>query len=373
MTLRVNLGACVLAMAGWGCLGSGPGAPDVQVPDDALAYVPEAEWRTAQPAAVGLDSIRVEALRANVAGGRYGAVQGLIVVRFGYLAIEQYVGWSRDRIHTMQSVTKSVTSLLYGIHSAGGTASGEALDRPVVDIFGRYTPIANLDQAKRALTIRNLLTMRTGMDFWEQPYAGSPLDQLNRSTGDWTRFILDRPMTGTPGTIWAYNSGAAILTCAVMREVSGENPDVFARRALFAPLGISGEDWFRSPYDGLPHCGGGLYLKPVDLARIGYLVLRRGRWGDQQIVPQAWMDLSTRAVTRGSPVYFSEYDSGYGYLWWLFPGYRGATDLGVIAASGAGGQWLFVVPRYDLVVVVVANNGDGLNLLYDELLPAVAR
>jgi CubicO group peptidase (beta-lactamase class C family) len=333
--------------------------------------VPAAEWRTARPAEVGLDSNRIAAMRDKVAAREYGNIQGVLVVRYGFLAVEQYVGWSRDQAHTMQSVTKSVTSLLYGIQSEAGTSPADGLDRKVVDIFGRYAPIANLDQDKQALTMRHLLTMRTGMDFWEQPYAGSPLDQLNRSSGDWTRFILDRPMTGAPGTAWAYNSGAAILTCSVLREVSGQAPVAFARSSLFAPLGVTGEYWATSRYDGLPHCGGGLYLRPVDLARIGYLVLRRGRWGETQVVPPEWIDLSTRPVTRGAPVFFSDYGSGYGYFWWLFPGHRGGDDSGIIAASGAYGQWLFVVPERDLVVVVVADNGDGLGLLYNELLPAV--
>jgi CubicO group peptidase (beta-lactamase class C family) len=367
--MSARIGIVLLAVGLVGC--NGPTGADPDPPDDGQDYVPGLEWRTAQPADVGLDANRIAAMRDRVAAGQYGNIQGVLVVRYGFLAVEQYVGWSRDQAHTMQSVTKSITSLLYGMQSGGGTSPADGLDKKVVDIFGRYAPIANLDQNKQALTMRHLLTMRTGMDFWEQPYEGSPLDQLNRSSGDWTRFILDRPMTGTPGTGWAYNSGAAILTCSVLREVSGQAPDAFARSALFGPLGITGEHWYTSPYDRLPHCGGGLFLRPVDLARIGYLVLRRGRWGDTQVVPSAWIDLSTRPVTRGAPVFFSDYGSGYGYFWWLFPIARGGDDSGIIAASGAYGQWLFVVPGRDLVAVVVANNGDGLGLLYDELLPAV--
>jgi CubicO group peptidase (beta-lactamase class C family) len=344
-----------------------------QVADSGATYVPGTTWRTAVPAAVGLDAARLEQLTRDVTAGRYGAMHGVAVVRYGWLAVEHYSGWSASEAHTMQSVTKSVTSLLYGIATGGGTVPGGRLDRPVVDLFARYAPIAESDSRKQALTVRHLLTMRTSMDFWEQPYPGSPLDVLNRSSGDWTRYILDRPMTGMPGTTWAYNSGAAILVCAAIRELTGESPDAFARRTLFAPIGVTGETWFKSPHDGLPHCGGGLGLKALDLARVGYLVLRRGSWGGVQIVPAAWVDSSTRAVTRGPPLFFSSVGSGYGRFWWLFPTRRGGSDEGVIAASGSGGQWLFVVPSLDLVVAIVATNGNGLDLLYDGILPAVKR
>jgi len=177
-------------------------------------------------------------------------------------------------------------------------------------------------------------------------------------------------MTGAPGTTWAYNSGAAILICSAIHQISGEPVDGFAQRVLFGPLGITGASWVSSPFDGLPHCGGGLYLRTTDLARIGYLVLRRGRWGATQIVSPGWIDASTQPISSGPPVFFSNFGSGYGRFWWLFPSTRGGSGFGVIAASGSGGQWLFVVPELDLVVAVTASNGAGLDLLYDAILPA---
>jgi CubicO group peptidase (beta-lactamase class C family) len=362
----VLAGACTSAS-------SGPNANVHSVTDSGATYVPAADWRTASPEAVGLDASRIETLTRNVGAGRYGSVQGVLIVRYGHLVYEQYAGWSREQAHTMQSVTKSVTSLLFGILANTAPRERVDLDRSVVRVFERYSTIANLDDRKRALTLRHLLTMRTSMDFWEQPYDGSPLYQLNRSSGDWVKFVLDRSMTGTPGTAWSYNSGAAILMGGVVREVSGVNVDEFARRELFEPLGVKGETWARSPFDGLPHCGGGLFLRPVDLARIGYLVLRHGTWGGRQVVPAPWIAESTRPDTRGSSLFFANYGSSYGYFWWLFPGQRGGTDAAIIAASGSGGQWLFVVPDLDLVVVVVATNGNGLDLLYDDVLPAVRR
>ena len=341
------------------------------VRDSGAAYFPGSAWRTAAPAQVGFDAPRAAALARDVTSGRFGAVDALIVVRFGHLVVEHYDGWTSSQAHTIQSVTKSVTSLLYGILQAKHAGSETSLDRTVADVFATYQPLANDDARKRALTLRHLLMMRAGMNFWEQPYAGSPLDQLNRSSGDWIRFILDRPMVGMPGDDWAYDSGAAILMCGAIRQIAGESADAFARRELFEPIGVVGEMWSKSPFDGLPHCGGGLSLRPTDLARVGFVVLRHGRWSDRQLVPADWIGVSTSPLSRGSSLLFSAFNSGYGYLWWTFPLHRGGTDAGVIAASGSGGQWLFMIPSLDLVVAIAARNGAGLDLLYDGVLPAL--
>src|SRR6185436_6656969 len=109
-----------------------------------------------------------------------------------------------------------------------------------------------------------------------------------------------RRMTGQPGTTWAYNSGAAILTCSVIRELTNERVPDFARRQLFTPLGITSNLWIVSPYDSLPHCGGGLNLSPPALARIGYLVLRNGKWGDKQVVPATWITAMAQPYSSGS-------------------------------------------------------------------------
>ena len=347
------------------CSASAPS--DAQrVPDDGSAYFPGAEWRHASPGALGLDPGRLSGLTRDVAAGHYGVIDALIVVRYGYVGVEQYLQWPAARAHTLQSVTKSITSLLFGI-TAGREAQALRLDRPVLEVFPRYHDLQNVDASKQALTLGHLLTMRTDMAFWEQPYPGSPLDQLNRSSDDWVRFILERPMTGAPGSDWAYNSGAAILSCGVLREVTGMRPDSLAHRDLFEPIGITGETWFSSPFDGLPHCGGGLSLKPLDLARIGYLVLRGGHWGTRTVVPEEWLTASVAVVTRPVPGFFTGFNPGYGRFWWLFPETRAGNDAGVITASGSGGQWLFVVPRLDLVIAIAAQSGNGLDVLYDVL------
>ena len=343
------------------------------VSDSGATYFPAASWRTASPSAVGFDATRLDNAVRDVSAGRYGSMHGVLVVRFGYLALEHYEAWDRSRVHTMQSVTKSVTSLLFGIARNKVPADAGDLGMPGAR---RVQAILVGRECGRSQEISHASPFDDDANvdgFLEQPYAGSPLDQLNRSTDDWVKFVLDRPMTGTPGSEWAYNSGAAIAMGGVIRELSGTNVDEFARRELFEPIGATGETWARSPYDGLPHCGGGLNSSHRTWRRRQPSSLRHGRWGDARSRRTARRDLTTAPVTRGSPVFFSNYGSAYSYFWWLFPIRRGGTDTGVIAASGSGGQWLFVVPSLDLVVAVVAENGNGLDLLYDGILPALQR
>jgi CubicO group peptidase (beta-lactamase class C family) len=361
-----------LALASTACSQAPTSAVQVtQVSDSGATYFPAASWRTADPAAVGFDAARINAMKQKVSSGTYGSMHGVLIVRYGHLVTEHYTGWSAETPHTMQSVSKSVISLLYGMATAGISVDPFFLNRPALSVFGRYPSVEANDPRKQAMTMRDLLTMRTSMDYWEQPYAGSPHETLNQSRGDWTKFILDRPMNGTPGSTWYYNSGAAILVGSVIREITREQVHAYSRRELFDRIGATGQYWFLSPFDSLVHGGGGLYLKPRDLARIGYLVLRQGRWGATEVVPKVWIDSSTKSVTRGAPVFFSNYNAGYGRFWWIFPRTRGGSDEGVIAASGSGGQWLFIVPSLDLVVAIVAENGNGLDLFYNEILPAV--
>ena len=218
--------------------------------------------------------------------------------------------------------------------------------------------------------------MRTGLDWTENPYEGSPLQQLNATRQEWLRFVLDWPMRENPGTRFEYNSGGVILLGGVLFNTTGLVADTFADRYLFTPIGIPRYSWFRGGPNDLPHMGGGLSLRAQDMARIGYLVLRRGRWGARQIVPSEWLEASlTPSVHPGWS--FGGHSVEYGYLWWLLPLDGSGAPVGdnaIYTASGAQGQWIFVIPRYDLVIVVTSNAArfdTPVSFLYEDILPAV--
>ena len=380
---RCHLNGLTLRLAGVvaACLvvacGDETSAPVEQLGVDADSYWPAESWRTASPAQVGVDERAISNLVAQLRSGSLGAEHALVIVPKGYLITNEYfAGWPADSIHTEQSVTKSVTSLVTGVAIARGDLRG--VTQSLVELYSRYAPIANLDDRKQALTVRDVLTMRTGMDWNEDTYAGSPLEQLNKLQTDWLRFVIDWPMREQPGTRWQYNSGGVIALGGAIGLAAGMNTADYARTYLLRPIGITGDKWIRGFPDLVPHTGGGLYMTTRDLARVGYLVLRRGKWNGTQVVPEAWITESTRPVV--TPTYrIGGRTSSYGYLWWLYTVEGGLPDAStadlVIAASGAQGQWLFVVPKYDLVVAINADIRSGsdpaLGMLFGTILPAV--
>jgi len=336
---------------------------------------PAADWPRAQPAAVGLEPQPLNALVAAVRAGEDGeGAHSLLLVKDGYLVVEEYFGgWRPEALHGLQSVTKSVTSILLGIALDQGALAGAG--EPVLRFFPELRP-RHADPRWQRLTLAHLLTMRSGTDFADAG-AGASLARMNRLRRGWIPFVLGARMTAEPGRRFRYESGGAILLGEVIRRRTGLSLDAFARRYLFAPLGIDHHAWHRAE-DGVAHSAGGLDLRPRDLARLGLLYLRGGRWRDRRVVSRRWIE---RSVARQVPAAGSlaGHPAGYGYLWWILPYPGPARPADFYAAAGHMGQYLFVVPQERLVMVVTAGARDRraeerpVAWLYDVVLPAVRR
>ncbi|MEW5915790.1 MAG: serine hydrolase [Gemmatimonadota bacterium] len=369
-SLRQTFAVMALAAA---CGGGSTPVDVTPVPRDGATYVPQGDWRVAEPEQVGIDASAIARLTRHLASNEIRGLSSLLIVREGYLVTERYFnGSSRDDVHTMQSVSKSVTSLVTGIAVDHGRVDPEAR---VFTILPAYGDLAASDTRKQSVTLRHLLEMRAGINFYEQPYSGSPLEQLNNSRDDWVRIALQPAMNAAPGDRWQYNSGGVIVLAAAVQRLTGTPFDEFARTHLFRPIGITSERWYRSPFDGLPHTGGGLSLRAVDLARIGYLVLREGRWGQANVVSRAWLDASLTPASSGVAG-FGGRRADYGRLWWLYQLDANAPfswQNAVFTAIGNLNQWLFVVPRLDLVVVVTgaSNESSPASFFFSDILPAV--
>jgi CubicO group peptidase (beta-lactamase class C family) len=323
--------------------------------------------------AFGLDSARINELITRIENRTYANIHSLLIMKNGSMAVERYFsGYDPEQLHMLQSVTKSFTSAMIGIALDKEIIAGT--ETRILDFFGQYTDIANMNDWKRAIRINDILTMRTGVDYSEG-YDGSPHSVLNSLPRGWDLFYLNRPMSAAPGTVFNYDSGGVILLSAILHNACGMHADVFADQFLFPQLGITQKRWFRNA-EGHPHTGGGLSLLPRDMAKFGQLYLSKGRWQGRQLVPESWVERSFE-----KSVAIDQWGTnivGYGYLWWIFrPANRSTTHEFIYAAMGAYGQYIFVIPEYDMVVVVTSGTvrdaefANPQNFLYSHILDAV--
>jgi CubicO group peptidase (beta-lactamase class C family) len=337
---------------------------------------PTPDWPTAAPADHGLDPAPLDDLVDRIRSGEIANIHSLLVVRNGWLVLESYFNAHHaEEQHEQQSVTKSFASAAIGIAIEQGRISG--VEETVLGFFDDDIVIENLDERKRRITLEDLLTMRSGTDYHERG-PDSPHWQLNRMQRGWTQFILDRPMVREPGTHFQYDSGAVILSSALIKQRYGLHADAFAREYLFEPLGIERLSWYRNA-ERHPHTGGGLGLRSRDMARFGLLYLRDGQWGEQQVLPKEWVRASLSRQVEFDPR-SGRRSVGYGYWWWVFPpDPGGAGQQDIYAAVGWRGQYIFIVPEHEMVVVVTAGCHDWseeqaiVDFLYESILPSVRK
>jgi CubicO group peptidase (beta-lactamase class C family) len=317
------------------------------------------DWPRAALADAGFASDLSEQIDARVRDGSFENLHAVLVARGGKLVLERYYEgrdevWGRargrvvvgpDTLHDLRSITKSIVGLLYGIALSGGEVP--ALDAPLVDQFPEYPDLA-LDPMRRRMIVAHALTMMLGTEWDEGLSYADPRNSEHAMelADDRYRFVLDRPMVAEPGTRWVYNGGATAVLGRLIAKGSGRSLRDYAERRLFAPLRIGEFEWVRG-HDGEFIAASGLRLRPRDLARIGQLVLDGGRFEGRQIVPGEWLEQSFRMHARADGL-------DYGYHWWLGPGAGSAPSW--VAGFGNGGQRLFVMPRLDLLVVVMAGN-----------------
>ena len=307
---------------------------------------PTEEWQTSSPETQGIESQELADYVAMLAEPTFH-VDSLLLVRNGYIVTEVYFHpYRHDIKHHTYSVTKSVISVLIGI--AIGQGYIVDTDQPVLDFFPNIT-IANVDSRKSAITVEHLLTMTSGLACdWT---FGTSVDDAMRASDDWVHFALNLPMIAEPGTEFHYCNANAHLLSAILTATTGMSALEFAYQKLFAPLGITDAAWTKCPA-GVCHGAGELQLTPRDMAKFGYLYLRRGKWGEQQIVPAEWVANSIVEHTS----YMADF--GYGYQWWTL------NALGAGMAVGFAGQYIWYFPGLDLVAVITGGGTDDVNLIH---------
>jgi CubicO group peptidase (beta-lactamase class C family) len=274
-------------------------------------------WVLGTPKEEGIDVRVLE--HADLEG-----ITSLLVARHGRLVVERYYERTRpgDRLPIF-SITKTVTSALIGVAIADGYVHG------VGERLASVLP-GSPDQ----VTLRELLTMTAGYG------RGLNFQQTDAAT------LANRPLVNEPGTKFVYDSGSTDLLSAVLARATGMTAAEYARRRLFAPMGIRGVRWPSS------RGASGLLLRARELLAFGQMYLDGGVWQGTRILPEAWVRTSTRAHVRVDPD--QGIAVGYGYGWWVQD-----RQQHFFTAHGYLGQVLAVLPRLDEVVLVTSSRADG--------------
>jgi CubicO group peptidase (beta-lactamase class C family) len=298
-------------------------------------------WEVALPEDVSLRKTALDRVYADfLSENRYFNAKSLLVIKNGKLVFETYCGSprDRDRYNHVASVTKSVTSLVLGIvRSEGYFAS---LDQTLYSLIPeKFTS----DEVKRSITIRQILTMTSGISFDNDVFA---LEIHGDKPADPIRHILEKPMVAAPGELFYYRDCDPYLIGYAIQKVTGKSEEKWAKERLFDPLGIKDYYWF-TDHTGTTTGPYGLHLKPRDMAKIGQLVLDHGSWRGVQIVDSTWISVSTqKQVETGYRTEPHVYD--YGYYWWILPRWNAFT------AWGHGGNYIFIAPEKRMVIVMTS-------------------
>jgi len=312
--------------------------------------------------ALAASSDTAERLAALVQSGKAPGLHALLLSQRGKLVFEHYgqgpderlgaplgdVVFGPDVLHDLRSVSKSVVGLAYGIALADGK-----VPPPEAKLYAQFPEYADLaaQPGRDKLTIHHLLSMTLGFDWDELTIVyGDPRngETAMEAAPDRYRFILERPIIGEPGVKWTYCGGATALLGRLIARGTGETLPAYCRRVLFDPLGFGPSDW-RVGHDGEPRAASGARLLPRDLVKIGQLMLAGGSWNGRSVVPTDWV---TRVTTPVVPISFGRH---YGYHWYMGD-FATAQPLHWFGGVGWGGQYLFVVPARDLVVVIHCGN-----------------
>lgn len=293
-----------------------------------------------------------------------GSIESIIIEREGEIIHQDFRGrMNPNRATNIKSASKSILSLLIGIAIEEGYI--ESVNEPIGQYFREYFE-ENPDSVKEAITIRDLLTMRAGLESTSIRNYGRWVVSSN-----WVEYALSRDMVAEAGGRMVYSTGTSHLLSVILTRASGMSTRAFANHYLFEPMGMELGGWDRDP-QGYYMGGNNMAMRPADMLKIGRMMMNLGEYNGRQIVPADWILESVEVYTRSN---FNPYD--FGYMWWRRP----VNGYEIVFAWGHGGQYIMMLPEIDTVIVMTSNlmtsRGRGyqrelFRYLETELLPALA-
>jgi len=270
-------------------------------------------------------------------------IYSLLVSKNGELVKENYFnGKQNEDLFNVQSVTKSIVSLLVGIAIEKGAIKNENV--PIHNYFPDSAYFEN--ELKKNITIQHLLNHTSGLT-WKGYLEHSAFVESNNAS----KYVMEKEMVSAPGEIYNYNSGGTHLLSIILTKATGMSTLEFAQENLFKPLGIESIAWSKlndGYYDG---AGFGLNMRSEDLIKIGRLVLNKGKLNNRQLISKDWIDKIYDDHLKKDTKWGLR-KSKHGYGWYS----KVSGDMQIVYAMGFGGQFIFILPYKDMVVVSTHNH-----------------
>lgn len=326
-------------------------------------------WKTARGRDVGLDEAALaravqKIIDVDPAGRTPSLVHSILIARRGKLVLEEYFyGHDRETPHDLRSAGKTFASVMLGAAMLGGAPVSP--DTKVYELFADRGPFANPDPRKASITLAHLLTHTPGLDCNDNnDDSRGNEDTLQRQKTDWTKYTLDLPMAHDPGKRYAYCSANVNLAGAALSAATKTWLPEYFDRAVARPLGFGRYHWNLTPWDE-GYLGGGSWVRPRDLLKVGQAYLDGGVWRGKRIVAASWVAESTapriRISAQTTGLSAEEFGDAYteaddAYAWHLGTIKAAKRSYKTYEASGNGGQVLIVVPEVQMVVVFTGGN-----------------
>ena len=271
-----------------------------------------------------------------------------VIVRNGIIVDEYYKDdYDQTSVFTLQSTSKSITSAIFGIAMEQGYI--DSVDTPISTYFPQV--LNDGIEYKRQITVWNLLTHTTGLDVSDTANWDTWL-----ASDNWVDYVLNRPAVSRPGTTFNYFTGNIHLLSAIIQQTTGKTTLEYGRENLFSKLDMDSVECTTDP-QGISDGGNGFAMNVYDMAKMGQLYLNNGVWEGEQVIPQEWVqDSTTVQFDRSSG------SADYGYQWWVRT--FGDNNYHAYFAQGHFGQYIFVVPELELVVVMTSHYEGSTNIYW---------
>ena len=327
-------------------------------------YWPTDDWRMETPDKLGFDAAKLTA--AAEFSTSHSNTQAMFIVRHGYVALEKYSGgFSATQQHESYSMAKSFSSGLVGIATAEGKI--KSIDDKICASYPMQWDCSDTTDPRSRITISHAMNLMTGLRWsedWRSTATGAN-DAYNLNLLD---AVLAREAVEEPGMRKRYSTGDPSLLSGVLQGATGMTALAYAKAKIFDVIGIPGVRW-NADTKGRTTTYAGLQATAREYAKYGYLYLQRGLWDGKQVIPSEYIDLTTQAKDRcegwnqylwhvNMPVRLGPQDAKCDGIFCTPTDYVNLPHDGYFA-EGVNGQFVFIIPSADLVIVRLAADDAG--------------